>query len=157
MTKRLLHNIVVSKLKPESKLKKKKGSEVANFNRTHPEIKRGEIFYANVRKGKTYCEMRMVERGPETGTFYPKFKRVKTNSWDDFNELPFKTKRFGEKAYKSDGKLVRGARPVFVKRKELEKSYPTYLFELEPDKYPLDPEPKEFKSINMDLEEGSLF
>src|SRR3989344_183805 len=46
---------------------------------------------------------------------------LKTGKWNDFEELCFKSKRLGNVAYNSVGKIIRGARPVFMKIWELKK------------------------------------
>jgi hypothetical protein len=60
-----------------------------NHNRTHPELRPGEIFLSNV-------------------------------GADGFTKFRWSTKRLGETAYRTDGNRIGGARPVFVKRSELE-------------------------------------
>ena len=95
-----------------------------DFNRTHPELEKGEIFLENIKKGKTEMKMGMAMRNSknqEVGDIWPIFKRIKTGKWNDFEELCFKSKRLGNVAYNSVGKIIRGARPVFMKIWELKK------------------------------------
>jgi len=115
-----------------------------DFNRNHPELRRGEIFFQNIRKGETTLHMGMVMRGPEKGILYDIFKHKNTGKWDDFKEIHFKTKRMGQKAYNSEGKIIPCFKPVFVKLKELKDQQYSENFPFK-DKEPLEI-PKEDES-----------
>ncbi len=100
-----------------------------DFNRKHPELKKGEIFYTNTFPGETVMSMRLVRSGPEKNTFAGDMERHYTGTWDDFKGLKFRTKRLGKVAYDSEGSIIEGERPVFIKITEaLEQRYNTAEF-----------------------------
>ena len=63
----------------------------SNFNDRHPELRAGEVWLAN----------------------------VATDGDLVFGNLPYQTKRLGEKAYSSSGMEIADGRPVFVQKEEL--------------------------------------
>ena len=88
-------------------VKNSEKSKVKNFK--HPELQTGEIFLTNI-SSKYYWnrELGLYERSP---------KSLKIN----FKEIGYKSKRLGKNAYNQNGNLIRGQRPVFVKKKEYDK------------------------------------
>jgi len=87
-----------------------------DFNRNHPELKKGEIFLINIMSGQTIFEHMVVQKSPESERlYYPAFKRISTGGvWGDFDSIDFKSKRLGKKAYNAQGQIIQGRRPVFV-------------------------------------------
>jgi hypothetical protein len=77
-----------------------------DFNKTHPELEDGEVFWGNVIDGP-----RDLRRPYEV-----------VQAEVHFRELPFKAKRMGQTAYMTDGTPIRSpmrAFPVFVQESEI--------------------------------------
>ena len=75
--------------------------KTGNFNKTHPELKKGEVFLTNASD----------ERMPAGG---------RCRKWEsDWESIGWRTKRRGVTAYDIYGKAFKYAFPVFVQRSEL--------------------------------------
>jgi hypothetical protein len=69
---------------------------MSNFNRSHPEIRTGEVWLTNVKPG-----------------------RVLENR-EDWESIGHKTKRLGIVAYALNGQVAENYKPVFVQKSELD-------------------------------------
>jgi len=67
------------------------------MNTTHPEIREGEIFITNIHADFMYG--------------------------DGFNKINWKTKRKGNVAYTTDGRIDKDGYPVFIQLKEYEAKF----------------------------------
>ena len=106
-----------------------------DYNRNHPERKKGEIFLENLMRGRTtFVEMKTKDSQGREKT-YPQRIHEDTGKWEDFNKIPFKTKRLGKIAFapsstKEKKIEIQTQRPVFAQLWELkEKGFdPNLLF-----------------------------
>jgi len=72
-------------------------SEHQDFNKHHPEMREGEVLYTNLNEER--------DRGENV---------------DNWSQIPYASKRMGEKAYSRKGTPLADYKPVFVQRKDLE-------------------------------------
>lgn len=69
------------------------------FNQNHPELMEGKMFLANL------------------------VHTSKTDFNGEFNAVPWKSKRLGNKSFTWDGKPLEQCRPVFMQRSDFEEFY----------------------------------
>lgn len=72
-----------------------------DFNKTHPELREGEVFIANI---------------------FPDRKSIGDDNRTDVECIGWKSKRVGKKAYDINGQHMEDTLPVFAQRSELQKA-----------------------------------
>ena len=84
-----------------------------HFNATHPELERGERFFENIGYIFPYdidSNGNIEFKGHLNHKYYTE---------KEFDEINFKTKRLGMRAYDRNGKFIEDMRPVFIQTSEL--------------------------------------
>ena len=83
-------------------------TERVSFNKSHPELKEGEVFIGNISLGYH----------PHLDIVDPDWSDYRT----DWEVIGWKTKRRGNVAYDIYGKPINGMCPVFAQKSELEEA-----------------------------------